>query len=121
MAFSYLSLVVIVLSAVTGLVSEGLCWLFVYRTASYQRLKQEVEKANRKVAEASGTFTGGRSRKSKQEQRKDDLMKASAKEIFKIQIKTAFIVRIVSLFLFKCFLFQMGLTLLLFYNVFSQL
>lgn len=92
MAYSYLSFAIIVFSAVTGLIAEGLCWLLVYRTASYRRLEQEIQKASRKVAEASGSYSGGKSKKTKQEQRKDDLMKASAGEIFRFQMKTALIV-----------------------------
>ena len=92
MAYSFLSLLIIVFSAVTGLVAEALCWLIVYRTSSYQRLEQEIEKANKRVTEATGTYSGGKSKKTKQEQRKDELMKASAGEIFKIQMKTSLIV-----------------------------
>ena len=93
MAYSYLSLLIVLFSAVTGLVAEGLCWLLVYRTSAYRRLEVEIEKANRRVAEASSSHGSGKNKKTKQEQRKDELMKASAGEIFKIQIKTAVIVR----------------------------
>lgn len=77
----------------TGLVAEGLCWFFVYRTSAYRRLESEVERASKRVAEATGSYAGGKSKKSKQEQRKEELMKASAAEIFKFQFKTAIIVK----------------------------
>lgn len=94
MAYSFLPLLIVAFSGITGLIAEGLCWLLVYRTSSYRRLEQEIEKANKKVAEASGHQSVGRNKKSKQEQRKDELMKASAGDIFRIQIKTAMIVHI---------------------------
>jgi len=93
MAYSYLSLLVIASSAVTGLLAEALCWLLIYRTSSYKRLVLEIEKANKKADEAAAAQPmGARNKKTKQEQRKDDLMKAYSAEIFKIQMKTTFIV-----------------------------
>lgn len=80
------------LSCLSGLLSEGLCWLLIYRTSSYKRLESELEKANKRLELAKAT-PSAKSKKQKKGQRVEELVNASKGEIFKIQMKTAMVVR----------------------------
>ena len=82
----YLSLGIIVFSAFTGLIPEGLCWWRVYPTASSRRLEQEIEKASRKVAEVRRE---GQENKTGATQRWPH--ESIPREIFKIQVQTSVI------------------------------
>ncbi|GMH40394.1 hypothetical protein BSKO_08298 [Bryopsis sp. KO-2023] len=105
MAFSYDSLLIMVLSCVSGLLAEGLCWLFIYRTTSYRRLEAEMDRASRKLEVAKSTPNTG-VKKQKKGQRVEELMKASKGEVFKVQMKTSLVT---------------GFALIVFFNLLTQL
>ena len=43
------TLLILFISTTTALASEGLTWVFVYRTEKYKKLKNEVEKQSKKL------------------------------------------------------------------------
>lgn len=90
MVYSFQSLNIILISCILGLIVEAICWLTIYRTKEYNRLISDIERIQKKVDENKNTKS--LPKKTKQEQKKEQLMKAYAGDIARIQITRTIIV-----------------------------
>ncbi|KAF6266579.1 integral membrane protein DUF106-domain-containing protein [Scenedesmus sp. NREL 46B-D3] len=84
---------VILISLTAALVAECLAWAFVYRTSSYRRLKEELDRSCKKLEAIKQGSSGGAtaaaasSKANKKEKRIEDNMKSSSKEMGSARMK----------------------------------
>eukprot|EP00882_Tetradesmus_deserticola_P003876 GHRQ01004100.1.p1 GENE.GHRQ01004100.1~~GHRQ01004100.1.p1 ORF type:complete len:201 (+),score=68.68 GHRQ01004100.1:229-831(+) len=90
---------VILIGLTAAMVTEALAWAFVYRTSSYRRLKEDLERSCKKLeAMKNSSSSGGATpaaaastkaaKGNRKEKRIEDNMKSSSKEMGSARFKT---------------------------------
>lgn len=95
MVYSSIPLQIVGLCTLATLLVEGLSYVVVYRTSSYKRLVDEVERSIKMVQKDEAT-SGSKSKNSKSQKKAEDVLKANVRDMFTIRIKS-FVIMIVIL------------------------
>lgn len=83
------TLLIVFISTTTALASEGLTWLFVYRTEKYKKLKNEVEKQSKKLEKKKELTNDSvdKSQKKKLE-RQEEKLKTNNRDLSMVKMKS---------------------------------
>ncbi|XP_064649645.1 calcium load-activated calcium channel-like [Lineus longissimus] len=85
------TILIVFISICTALLGEGLTWLLVYRTETYQKLKAEVDKQSKKLErqKESTSESADRSQKKKLE-RQEEKLKTNNRDLSFVKMKSMF-------------------------------
>ena len=92
---------IIFMAILTSVLSEGLSWLLIYRTESYQIIKKQADKLQKKIEKVKGKIKEGISKSTdKKLQTNETLLKNTQQDMTKVKLKsTLFIGLIMIIFL----------------------
>lgn len=97
------ALLVVSTALAACIVTEVLSWLLVYRTSSYKRIRDELDKASKKLEAIKQTTVVGKpaSKVNRKEKRLEDNLKTSSRDLTAMRFKLGFIMSAALLILFN--------------------
>lgn len=94
------ALLVVLTSLVVSLSTEFLSWLIVYRTSSYRRIKDELDRNSRRFEQFKAGQTGGSKKENEKKEKKlEESVKNSAKDFQASRMKANMLTGLVNLFM----------------------